>query len=102
MPLSKKRDRARKKKSNPTRLETDSLVFPSPKSNPTRLETARAALDALQSTRSPLKDDSNNLPRYNPSKHKAGDKVLIFRDGRWLPYLVPNMDGSGQEIPEWY
>jgi len=87
------------------RIDSSSLMT----TPPTRLEIARAALakavqpktGALQS--SPLKDDSNSrLPRYNPSKHKAGDKVLIFRDGRWLPYLVPDMDSSGQEIPDYF
>ena len=79
-----------------------------PSATKDRLAKARVVLASvvqpktLQSKSSPLKDDSNNLPRYNPSKHRSGDKVLIFRDGRWLPYLVPNMDSGGQEIPDYY
>jgi len=62
--------------------------------------------DALQSTRSPLKEESNTrLPRmteYNRNQFKPGDKVLILRGKQWLEYLVPDVDGSGQEIPDYF
>jgi len=81
-----------------------------PSATKDRLAKARVVLASvvqpktLQSKSSPLKDDSR-LPRmteHNRNQFKPGDKVLILRGKRWLPYLVPNMDSGGQEIPDYF
>ena len=55
-------------------------------------------LDAVQSR--PVKEES--LPRYNPAIHRPGDTVLVLRGKRWLPYLIPEVDASGQAIPDYW
>lgn len=99
MPLSKKRDKERKRLA---RLE--SLAFQPDK---TDLEAKLAKvglkvgsngiLDAAGLTRSPLEKESNaRVPRYNKKIHKPGDRVI--KDG--VETIVPVMDAEGNTIYE--
>ena len=60
-------------------------------------------VEALQSKSSPLKEETNTkLPRYNPAIHKPGDTVLMLRGKKWMPYLIPELDSSGQPVPDYW
>lgn len=73
MPLSKARDRERKR-----------LVKFQPNSN----------LNPVQPSGEPT-----IIPIYNPAIHGAGDRVLILRGRRYIPTIVPELDAGGQPIP---
>ena len=40
-------------------------------------------------------------PLYNPSVHRPGDRVMVYRGKRLTEVVIPELDGSGQPIPEW-
>ncbi len=76
-----------------------------------RLAKARAVLveavqpktDALQSKSSGIKTESNSrLPLYNPKTSKPGDLVRKWIGGRYVEVVVKEVDGEGNEIPEYY
>lgn len=136
MPLSKKKDRERKRKSNPTRLESSvnsNLIQPNitmgtePMPWDGAIDTSKYAKSCVKMETTtylvqpkvlikPTIDEFNegyalfgkpdvvqpSLHRYNPAIHKPGDRVLIQRGKKWLPYMVPEVDGGGQTVPEWY
>lgn len=37
-------------------------------------------------------------PIYDTAKHKAGDRVRIYRNGRYETVTVPKIDADGGEI----
>lgn len=37
---------------------------------------------------------------YNPSIHKAGDTVLVYRGKRLVETTIPELDGDGNPVPE--
>ena len=41
------------------------------------------------------------IPMYNPSVHKAGDRVMIRSNRKLIETVIPELDGSGQPIPEY-
>lgn len=38
------------------------------------------------------------LIMYNPLIHKAGDRVLVRKEGKLVEVIVPEIDGEGNEI----
>ena len=40
------------------------------------------------------------VPIYNPSKHKAGDRVMVRQGNRWIEMVLPELDKDGNAIPE--
>jgi len=107
MPLSKKRDKARKKLERAVQPSTSmsNLVQPN-----NRLEIARQALadavqprtDAPQSKSSPLETkSSSSVPLYNKRIHRTGDKVRMrSASGRLIEVVVPELDGDGNPVLE--
>ena len=88
---------------------TSNPVQPKPSDIKSKLEKAGLNLEgnrilgAVQSKSSPVESSpSTNLPRYNPAIHRPGDTVLVLRGKRWLPYLIPEVDASGQAIPDYW
>jgi hypothetical protein len=46
----------------------------------------------------PQVDNQDILPRYDPSKHKTGDWVMILEGKNWVKRQVPEMDAEGYKI----
>lgn len=42
------------------------------------------------------------IPKYDRTKHKEGDVVLIQRNGKWVKVVVPQVDADGYvEWEDW-
>ena len=75
MPLSKKRDRERK-----------------------RLERVKIRLDKQLCPPQEIKPVQPSIPLYNPSTHRAGDTVRILKGKRQVTITIPELDGEGQPM----
>ncbi len=42
----------------------------------------------------------SSVPLYNPSIHKAGDTVLVRQRDRYIEIKIPELDGDGHPIPD--
>jgi hypothetical protein len=100
MPLSKARMRERKR-----------LDRVKPKSNPDNVTPVKPNIEELRGL---IKDIEENVkpktenvkpklspPVYNPRLHKPGDRVLMRQGKRYIETVVPELDGSGQPIPDY-
>ena len=106
MPLSKKRDKARK------RIERAlGAIQPNSNLNPVQLVQPKqekivklqGVIDALQSKSSLLKEEARGkLPMYNSQIHKPGDRVLVkpSYSKRLIETVIPEIDGEGNPIYE--
>jgi len=124
MPLSKKRDRERKRAIAKARLDSNLEIPPTfqPSRPPERAteglsghslydSTPRpgrepdreklAALRELMTLARPKQGASvpNAVPLYNPAVHRAGDRVRVLQHGRMIETVIPNLDVDGQPIP---
>ena len=58
-------------------------------------------LDLTQSTREPVRPESNTtVPMFNPSIHKAGDKVMVYQGKKLIETVIPELDADGQPVYE--
>ena len=56
-------------------------------------------LDLTQSTREPVRPESNTtVPMFNPSIHKAGDKVLVYQGKKLIETVIPELDADGHPV----
>ena len=56
-------------------------------------------LDLTQSTREPVRPESNTtVPMFNPSIHKAGDKVMVYQGKRLIETVIPELDADGHPV----
>ncbi len=106
MPLSKKKDKARKRleraievvqpKSNLLTVQPDTLK----QEKLTMLREIIANPDALKSKSSPLKSlSSSRVPLYNPRIHKQGDVVRMRAgNGKLIEIVVPELDAEGNPV----
>ena len=106
MPLSKKRDKARKRIERALgAVQPDSNLNLVQPTTPKREKIAelQGLIGALQSKSSPLEEElRNNIPVYNPRVHKAGDEVRKFVNGRWKEVIVPQLDAENNTVPEYW
>ena len=91
MPLSKKRDKERKRL---IRLESKEIQ---PKQ-----ETLRRLRELMKPNPWLEKQDVQlNIPVYNPDGHyQVGDTVLVMRGRRLVETVIPEVDADGNAIPE--
>ena len=63
-------------------------------------------LDAVQSKSRPVKEESNtNLPvcnEYNFKQFNPGDRVRVKRGKGYIETVIPELDASGQAIPDYW
>ena len=54
-----------------------------------------------KSAQDPVRPEPTILtPFYNPSKHKIGDRVLVYQGKRLIETVIPEIDAKGNMIPE--
>lgn len=88
MPLSKKRDKERKRL---IRLENQKIQ---PKIDIPGLE-----LDGGGEIR--LETELVQPKLYNPMKHRHGDRVMVQRGKQLVEVVIPELDADGQPIPDY-
>ncbi len=102
MPLSKKRNKERMRLLRDNvqpacNLNTPQNVQPNEVDNKSqRLALAREVLKNVQSANTLME-----LPIYNPTLHRSGDKVRIFQFGKWRAITIPELDKDGYPIPSY-
>ena len=59
----------------------------------------QSIIDSIQSKESQV----STVPLYNPSVHKAGDRVLVSSpyNRKLIETVIPELDAGGQPMPEW-
>ncbi len=77
-----------------------------PKSNLKSQETVKPKSQRLALAREVLKNVQLanpllELPIYNPTLHRSGDKVRIFQFGKWRAITIPELDKDGYPIPSY-
>ena len=45
-------------------------------------------------------DVQSNIPVYDATKHRAGDRVLVSKGNRLVETVIPTLDGDGNPIYE--
>lgn len=88
MPLSRARMRERKKRDRAVKPKQETL----------------GALRKLIESKSGF-DNTNvkpELPIYNPAIHRAGDRVLVQRGKKLIETVIPEIDGGGNPIPDYW
>lgn len=66
-------------------------------------ETLKALRELVKPKSSPVQPESSpKIPKYNPQIHKPGDVVLVQRGKKWIETVIPDIDGGGQPIPDYY
>ncbi len=105
MPLSKARDRERKRMARSVQpnsnLTAPVLVQPKPIVIPGLLMDGNKIVGVgHRPVVQPTSNLTDDVPLYDPSRHRPGDKVRI-RDfaGRLKVVTIPDLDGAGQ--PMW-
>ena len=100
MPLSKARDKERKRRERSVQ----------PKSNLINQESVQPKLDKLKavglvlegntivSAHKPVSRPSESVPVYNPSVHRAGDTVLVRHGNKLVTVTIPELDAGGEPI----
>lgn len=104
MPLSKKRNRERMRKVRATCVQPKSVHQKNIPVQPNQ-EVLKQLRELMQSKSSPdiqQRGATPLWPKYDPAIHKPGDTVLVQRGKRWLPYLIPELDGGGQPVPDYW
>ena len=95
MPLSKKRMRERKKQDR-------SSVKPKLTIAGLQMEGNRILSVKPKSNLNTQLDVKPNLPIYNPHIHRPGDRVLFKVGKKLVETTVPELDGGGQPIQEYW
>jgi hypothetical protein len=99
MPLSKERNKERMRKFRATSVQPNAEKPVQPKlvqrlvAAGLRIEGNKISLGSKQAVAQP------DLPIYNPTIHRPGDKVLVKVGGRLVPMIVPVLDGDGRPMP---
>jgi len=110
MPLSKKRDRARKRieRASGAVQPVSNLMAVQPIQPDLKAKLEKVGLkvgvdgilDATGLTRSPLKQAGNsNPPLYNKHIHKQGDRVRMA--GSNIEVIVPELDAEGNPVSDY-
>jgi len=93
MPLSKKRDRERKREFQPNSNLTTGKQF-QPK--PDKLAELRGLINAIHESKAIAQPVT--IPVYNPSIHKPGDRVRVKQYGKWIETIIPELDADGHQM----
>jgi len=107
MPLSKKRDRERKRlfRLENKKIQPKSLYPVQPNDMKSKLAAQGIGLDGNRILGLTSKDvqPKETIPIYNPAMHKAGDRVLVRPpySKKLIEVTIPEVDMDGNAIPDY-
>ena len=64
------------------------------------LQAVRPTLDELRELMKSTEEKVVRPPLYNPSIHGPGDRVLVQQGKRLIETIIPELDASGNPIPD--
>ena len=100
MQLSKKRNRDRMRMARATYVQPK-VVQPTD-SKQEKLAELRKLITEKQQPMVHGSSLHSGLPIYNPAIHKPGDKVLFKVGKKMVETVVPELDGAGQPIQDYW